>query len=314
MPTPVSRVASPCSWITTVGAQVAAVPLKVVGSLAEPVRSDLGRDVRRSLGLPEAPPRRVTEPTEAFLDPRSIARRVHSDLPAMMIGGLGALLLQTLHPLAMAGVAEHSNYRDDALGRLRRTAAFVGVTTFGSADDARQAIEHVRQVHHRVHGVAPDGRPYSASDPELLTWIHVAEMTSFFRAAQRFGPHRFDDTERDDYYRDTAPVAYELGAQWVPTTSQEVDAYLQRVRPELHAGPQALAARDFLLRGVGRRPEDRAVHAVLAAAAVSILPGWARWALHIPALPVLDPMWAVLPAHVLCAGLRWAVSPPAAPS
>ncbi len=314
MPAPVSRVASPCSWITTVGAQVAAVPLKVVGSLAEPVRSDLGRDVRRSLGLPEAPPRRVTEPTEAFLDPRSVARRVHGDLPAMMIGGLGALLLQTLHPLAMAGVAEHSNYRDDALGRLRRTAAFVGVTTFGSTDDARQAIEHVRQVHHRVHGVAPDGRPYSASDPELLTWIHVAEMTSFLHAAQRFGPCTFDDTERDDYYRDTARVAYELGAQWVPTTSQEVDAYLRRVRPELHAGPQALAARDFLLRGVGRRPEDRAVHAVLASAAISILPGWARWALRIPALPVLDPMWAVLPARVLCAGLRWAVSPPAAPA
>src|ERR1700736_3507951 len=96
---PFSRVASPILRMTALGTQVATAPFRVVGSLAEPMRADIARDVRRSLGLPESPPRRVTNPSEAFLHPRSVARRVHGDLPAMIIGGLSALLLQTLHPL-----------------------------------------------------------------------------------------------------------------------------------------------------------------------------------------------------------------------
>jgi uncharacterized protein (DUF2236 family) len=288
---------------------MARTPLRAVHAVAEPIRVDMGREVRRSLGLPEVPPTRVIDPDQAYVHPTSIVRRVHNDLPAMMIGGLAALLLQTLHPLAMAGVADHSNYREDPLGRLYRTAAFVGATTFGTIEEARRAIDHVRAVHRSIEGVAPDGRHYAADDPELLTWIHVAETMSFLGAAERFGPLRLGPADRDDYYRDTAPVAYELGAQWVPVSVEQVDAYLHRIRPELYAGGQALAARDFLLRGVGRRPEDRAVHAILAAAAVSVLPGWARRSLHLPAPPVLDPFWAVLPARVLAAGLRWAVAP-----
>ncbi len=201
------------------------------------------------------------DPDDAFLAPESVARRVHGDLPSMLIGGLSALLLQSLHPLAMAGVADHSNYRDDALGRLRRTASFVGYTTFGTVEQADEAIEQVRRVHRRVHGVAPDGRPYSADDPDLVTWIHVAEMASFLASCQRFGRRPVTAAERDAYWADTAPVARALGAEWVPATADEATAYLQRVRPALYAGPQALAARDFLLRGVGRRPNDRAVHA-----------------------------------------------------
>jgi len=113
---------------------------------------------------------------------------VHSDLPSMLIGGISALLLQTLHPLAMAGVAEHSNYQADPLGRLRRTADFVGTTTFGTVREAEKAVQQVRRVHRRVTGVAPDGRPYSADDPELVTFIHAAEVSSFLESARRFGP------------------------------------------------------------------------------------------------------------------------------
>ena len=83
----------------------------------------------------------------------------------MLIGGVSALLLQALHPLAMAGVAEHSSYQEDPLGRLRRTASFVGTTTFGTVEQAEAAIAQVRRVHRRVKGIAPDGRPYSAADP-----------------------------------------------------------------------------------------------------------------------------------------------------
>jgi hypothetical protein len=133
----------------------------------------------RSIGLGPAPVAICTDPTESYLPPDGVARMVHADLPAMLIGGLSALLLQTLHPLAMAGVAEHSNYQADALGRLRRTARFVGTTTFGTVREAEDAIAQVQRVHRRVKGFAADGRPYSADDPDLVTFIHAAETWSF---------------------------------------------------------------------------------------------------------------------------------------
>lgn len=284
------------------------LPLRALGAIAEPRRPGIRRDVRRSLGITDEPEPPAMDPDQAFLDPDGMARRVHADLPAMVIGGLAALLLQTLHPLAMAGVAEHSNYAEDPTGRLRRTATFVGRTTFGTVEEARQAVALVQRVHRRVQGTAPDGRPYSAADPELVTWVHVAEVTSFLRSYSRFGPHRPSLAECDAYFAEIAAVAYELGAAWVPTSSAEVDAYFLRMRPELYAGPQALAARDFLLRGVSTRPEDRAVYALLAAAATSLLPDWARRELAIPALPLVD-LAVVTPAtRALCGGIRWALS------
>ncbi|HEX3948175.1 MAG TPA: oxygenase MpaB family protein [Acidimicrobiales bacterium] len=286
------------------------LPLRLLGTLTEPARGDLRRQVRRSLGVPPEPVAPVSDPGEAFLPPGSVARRVHGDLPSMVIGGLSALLLQSLHPLAMAGVADHSNYREDAVGRLRRTASFVGYTTFGTVDQAERAIEQVRQVHRRVHGVAPDGRPYSADDPDLVTWIHVAEITSFLASCQRFGPRPLSAVERDAYWAGTATVARALGAEWVPETADQATTYLGRVRPILYAGPQARAARDFLLRGVARRPNDRAAYAVIVAAAVTLLPGWARAELGLPMPPLVDPLLVTPVARLFCGGLRWAVAPP----
>ncbi len=279
-----------------------------VRAVTAPVRRDIAGDVRRVIGVPEHPAPPVSDPALAFTDPAGVARRVHGDLPSMVIAGLSALLLQSLHPLAMAGVADHSAYREDPVGRLRRTAAFVGTTSFGTTEQAERAIEQVIRVHRRVRGVAPDGRPYRADDPDLVTWIHVAEMSSFLHAAQRFGPQRFTPAECDEYYAETAPVAYRLGAAWVPTSVDEAKAYLRRVRPDLYAGPQALDARNFLLRGVARRPEDRAVYAVVVAAAVSLLPRWARAELRLPHPPVVDGAVVVPLGRALCAGLRWAVS------
>jgi uncharacterized protein (DUF2236 family) len=307
----VPAVASPLQLARDVALAPVRLPLRVLDTLVEPARTDLRRNVRRSLGVPPDPVPPVMDPDDAFLAPGSVARRVHGDLPSMLIGGLSALLLQSLHPLAMAGVADHSNYRDDALGRLRRTASFVGYTTFGTVEQAEDAIEQVRRVHRRVHGIAPDGRPYSADDPDLVTWIHVAEMTSFLAACQRFGRRPITAPERDAYWAETAPVARALGAEWVPTSTDEATAYLQRVRPTLYAGPQALAARDFLRHGVARRPNDRAVHAVIVSAAVTLLPGWARDELRIPLPPLVDPLLVTPATRAFCTGLRWAVAPPA---
>ena len=181
-----------------------------------------------------------------------------------------------LHPLAMAGVAEHSGYREDPLGRLRRTASFVAATTFGTTAEAEAAIAQVHRVHRRVKGTAPDGRPYSAADPELVTFIHVAEVSSFLAASRRYGPRPLTPEQCDRYYEEVAPVALALGATWAPRSVAEVESYLLRVRPDLYAGPQAVAARDWLVRGVARRPAERAVYSLVLAAAVGVLPGWAR--------------------------------------
>src|SRR5690606_27362709 len=156
--------------------------------------------------------------------------------PSMMIGGLSALMLQTLHPLAMAGVAEHSTYRDDPLGRLGRTASFVAGTTFGSTETAERRIRRVRAVHRRGRGVAPDGRAYPAGEPGRLTWLHVTEVSGFLAAHQAFTPLPARGELAARYYREVAAVAERLGAEDVPRPRAAVRAYFRRVRPELHAG------------------------------------------------------------------------------
>ncbi|NNG61865.1 DUF2236 domain-containing protein, partial [Pseudomonas fragi] len=122
--------------------------------------------------------------------PASISWQVHGDFTSMLIGGISALMLQALHPLALAGVWDHSNFRQDMLGRLRRTGQFISGTTFGSTRDANWLIEKVRTIHLQVTGTGLDGRPYAASDPELLTWVHVAEVSNFLAAHIRYrNPH-----------------------------------------------------------------------------------------------------------------------------
>ena len=155
-----------------------------------------------------------------FTEDRPI-RRVHGD-SAIFIGAIRALLLQSLHPLAMAAVAEHSDYHGDPWGRLQRTSRFIGATTYGRAGDVEQAIARVRAVHQRVTGTAPDGRPYSASDPHLLTWVHIAEADSFLRAHSSFGTRPLDPAERDGYVADMARIGVELGVPDPPRTEAEL--------------------------------------------------------------------------------------------
>ncbi len=299
---------------TALGGSFAAAPLRLVGGLAAPARVDMARTVRRAIGIRDEPAPIATDPDEAYLPPGGMARKVHSDLPAMLIGGVCALLLQSLHPLAMAGVAEHSSYQEDPLGRLRRTASFVGTTTFGTVAEAEAAIAQVHRVHRRVRGIAPDGRAYSADDPELVTFIHVAEMASFLTSSQRYGNRVLTPEQCDRYYEEVAPVALALGATWAPRSSDEVESYLLRLRPELYAGPQARAARDWLLRGVARRPSERAVYSLVVAAAIGVLPGWARRELGLSVAGPLDLLVdtvAVTPLTLgLSTALRWMVTPP----
>lgn len=165
--------------------------------------------------------------------PDTVTWKVHADFPGMMAGGLGALMLQSLHPLALAGVWDHSDFRNDTLARLRGTIAFVARTTYAPEAVAEQAIERVRAIHREVHGTAPDGRPYSAEDPRLLTWVHSAQAWCYLRGYQAYCYRGVPRTMQDRYLRETARVAEALGARDVPKSIAELEDYFREVRQEL---------------------------------------------------------------------------------
>ncbi|HBV39718.1 MAG TPA: histidine kinase, partial [Erwinia sp.] len=150
--------------------------------------------------------------------PDSVIWQVHGDFPSMLCGGISALLMQMLHPQALAGVWDHSTFRDDMSGRLRRTSQFIAVTTFGNTADAHTLIERVKRIHLRVTGVDGQGNPYAASDPALLTWVHVAETSRFLAAHLRYKNPLLSRADQDRYYAEAAVVAEALGAEQVPKT------------------------------------------------------------------------------------------------
>jgi uncharacterized protein (DUF2236 family) len=222
----------------------------------------------------------------------------------MLVGGLRALFLQTMHPLAMAGVAQHSNFREDAMGRLARTSAYVGVTTYGTQREAHEAIAEVRRVHRRVIGVAPDGRPYSANDPHLLTWVHHTLVDSFLRAYRRYGgqPLRRDDADR---YVDEMAVMCELWqAEPAARSVDQMRAYFNDIRPELHATTDARRTARWL--AVAPVPlAVRAPYAVIAPAAIGLLPAFVRRDLRVPLPPAFEPLVVRPAAFALMRTLDW---------
>lgn len=274
------------------------------------LRERLGQGLFAMVAGPEGPQNRErihTAPGPRWFAEDRPVRRVHADA-SMFVGGLRALLLQSLHPLAMAGVAEHSDYRGDPWGRLQRTSTFLAVTTFGTASDAQRAVDRVRGIHRRVHGTAPDGRPYRADDPHLLEWVHIAEVDSFLRAHQRYGAAPLDAAGRDGYVADTARVATALGVADPPRTEAELAHRIARFRPELRSTEAARDAARFLLITPPLSLLARAPYGVLAAAAVALLPGWARLPLRLPYAPALEATAVRMAGGALVGGIRWALS------
>ncbi|MEQ8843085.1 MAG: oxygenase MpaB family protein [Acidimicrobiales bacterium] len=277
----------------------------------EAIRTQFGQGIRRVLaGTAEPPERALTfDEDPGLFGPDSTTFLVHTDA-SMVIGGLRALLLQTMHPLAMAGVADHSDYRNDPLGRLHRTGGFVGTTTFGTTDEAERAIRVVRKVHERVTGTAPDGRPYAATDPHLLLFVHCTEVDSFLRARQRYGATALSSGDGDRYVEEMAVVAEKLGVRRAPRSRDELRAVLDGYRSEHHIGSQARDTVRFLAwppLPLATRP----AYALVFAAAVSMLPRDARWKLRLPIAPLAEP-FAIRPAAtVLMRTLGWALAEPA---
>lgn len=278
--------------------------------IADPVRSWVGSQVRRLLvGAAEPPPRfERPEGDGGLFGPDSSAWQVHANL-SMLIGGLRALLLQTLHPRAMAGVAQHSDYRRDPWGRLHRTASFIGTTTFAATADAERAIAKVRAIHDRVQGTTSEGLPYRASDPELLAWVHGTEVDSFLRAYRRYGGQATSDADADRYVAEMAEVGSRLGVLDPPRTTSQLRAYLISVRPELRPTREAREAVRFLLAPPAPLA-TRPAYLLVAGAAVGLLPGFVRRELRLPLLPGVDPLVVRPAARTLLEVLGWALGPP----
>ena len=259
-----------------------------IGGLTGSLRARGGSQIRRGIIGDE----RLTfdelasDEDSGLFGPSSVAWRIHSD-SSMLIGGLRSLFLQTVHPLAMAGVAQHSDYKSDPWGRLNRTSRFVGATTFGSTETAETAIAVVRRVHERVKGTAPDGRHYSANDPHLLLWVHVAEVDSFLRAFEHYGTGKLRDADRDRYVQEMAQIAVRLGSEAPPTSVAELAACLEDFRSECSAGQDAFDTVRFLasppLPWWTRWP-----YATLAAGAITSLPSWVRKELKLVVPPLAD--------------------------
>lgn len=238
--------------------------------------------------------------------PDSVTWKIHGDFTTMMIGGISALLLQMLHPLALSGVWDHSNFRADMLGRLRRTGQFISGTTYGTRKDADWLIDKVRTIHLQVAGTAPDGRPYAASDPALLTWVHVAEVSCFLKSHLRYLNPHLSGEDQDRYYAEIALVAERLGASNVPKSRQEVADYLEAMRPQLFCDERSLEVVRILFAAPAPSAVAKPFGILMMQAGIDLMPEWASAMLGLHQRPwqrrvVRDLVWRVAPL------LRWAM-------
>lgn len=234
---------------------------------------------------------------------------VHGDA-AMFVAGIRALLLQSLHPLAMAGVADNSGFRGDPWGRLQRTSGFIATTTYAPVPDAERLIARVRGIHRRIHGTAPDGRSYAASDPHLLLWVHVAETDSFLTAYQRLSPHPLSRRDADTYVAEAGTIGERLGVVDPPQTVADLEAVIEAYRPELSATEAALDAAVFVIHDPPLAWPARAGYAPLAAGAVALLPPWARDMLRLPGPALLHDQVGARVGNAAAALIRWGLTHP----
>ncbi len=280
-----------------------------IDSAITTVRDSLTKALRDRVAGPDGEQRmlELMDPTAPrwFADDRPI-RRVHSDA-AMFIGGLRALLVQSLHPLAMAGVAQHSDFRNDPWGRLQRTADFLAATSFGPASEAQRSIDVINRVHERVVGVASDGRAYSARDPHLLRWVHIIEIDSFLTAHQRFGEFPLDEAGCDGYVQDTAFIARKLGVTAPPESARALRDQISSYRGEVRASKESRDAMRYLLLEPPLPLVARAAYSLLVAATISTLPRWSRPHLGLPYLPVTERLALRPLGDVITRVVRWAM-------
>ena len=271
--------------------------------IAKPLRSPL----EMSLNTSRLPGERYDMPKgdNGYFGPGSVTWKVHGD-PSLFIGGFAALIFQTLHPLAMAGVAEHSDFKIRPLVRLSRTGSFLASTTYGATTVADKSIKIVTQMHKKVTGITSDGRPYSAIDPDLLTWVHACEVYCFVKANRRYSLNRISKDEIDNYLNEYSIIPKKLGAKWVPTNYLDLKKYFDDIKPELKATDEALDTIDFLFNPDSQKPAKNSAlitlgYKTLLMGSIRIIPNWATQMLNISKPPEFfglgletGPVWSLL--------------------
>lgn len=273
--------------------------------VATPIKTAIARQVVAMFNDRSRGERPVTRRPDGLFGPSAVAWRVHGDVTAMMVGGIAGLLLQMLHPAVLAGVWDHSNFRQDMHGRLRRTAKFIALTTYGGRDEAEAAMSRVRGIHDRISGLLPDGTPYRANDPALLAWVHVTETTCFLGSWLRYAEPGMPAADQDRYFAEMAQIGGGLGADPVPRTRREAQELIQAMRPHLVCDERTREVALFLLT---QRPRSRAAEpfqALAMQAAADLLPEWARAMHDLPAPVFARPLIRAGTLGV-AATLRWA--------
>jgi uncharacterized protein (DUF2236 family) len=273
------------------------------GVILEPARVAIRRRITELFNDAAKGERPALRRADALFAPDSVAWRVNGDIVTMMIGGVSGLLLQMLHPAVLAGVWDHSDFRSDMHGRLRRTAKFIAVTTYDHAEHGIAAIDRVRGIHDRIGGVLPDGTPYRVSDPALLAWVHVTEAISFLNAWIRYAEPDMPLADQDRYFAEMALVADRLGADPIPRDRASAETLIQSMRPPLRADARTREVAQLVLnQSVGAAFTD-AASAVIMQAGVDLLPDWAR---EMHGLKTAPTPAVRAGAHVLARTLRWA--------
>ncbi len=270
-----------------------------------PVKRAIARQVvglfnDRSRG--EAP---VQRRTDGLFGPTAVAWRIHGDVGAMMVGGIASLMLQMLHPSVLAGVWDHSNFRQDMHGRLRRTARFIATTTYGGREDAEALIARINAIHARVRGHLPDGTPYSATDPALLAWVHVTEVVSFLDGWIRYGEPFMSVADQDRYFAEMAMIGVALGAAPVPRSRRGAERLIRDMRPLLAVDGRTREISRILLQQRSPDPLVARMQGLTTLAALDLMPVWAQ-RMHQVEAPLLARPALRAGAFGVARTLRWA--------
>jgi len=269
-----------------------------------PVRRALVKQVRGTFNDQSKGEKPVPASDEALFPRGSVIRRVHGDVTSMMVGGIAALLTQMLHPKALGGVWDHSDVDSDMLGRLRRTARFIAVTTFGHRDKAMAAIAKVKAIHAQVGGTLSDGTEYRASDPLLLAWVHVAGAVNFLDGWRRYAEPRMSRPDQDRYFAESGEIARLLDADPVPQTRAEAERLIAEFRQELRADERTRAFRELVLNAPAASIREAPVQLLLMNAAIDLMPDFAR-EMHGLSRPLLVPV-VRRATYGIAQTIRWA--------
>jgi len=274
------------------------------GPIARRVKAAIAKEVVGIFNDKARGERPVQRRGDGLFGPRAVAWRVHGDVTSMMVGGITSLLLQMLHPAVLAGVWDHSNFRTDMQGRLRRTARFIALTTYGGREEAEAVIGRVNRIHAQVRGTLPDGTPYVANDPRLLAWVHVTEATSFLAAWVRYAEPDMTLADQDRYFAEMAQIAELMGVAPIPRSRGEARALMAQMRPELLADARTREVARIVLSQPSSNRLAQPLQALTMQAGVDLLPPWARRMHGLP--PVLARPLVQAGTFGIARTLRWA--------